>query len=132
LFGKACHSPILPQGYGKQEAAARADGLGIWAHECQPAWEWRAQRKDAVRIKNAPLNADPSLSPTLAHQAQKKRPTSGELWRAALRLRASGEMLLTADDVKRWLYGSAADAIEMQKPAPDEAIVVLPSEKKAA
>jgi len=36
-------------------------------------------------------------------------------------------MLLTADDVKRWLYGTAADALELQKPAPDAAIVVLPS-----
>jgi putative SOS response-associated peptidase YedK len=41
-------------------------------------------------------------------------------------------MLLTADDVKRWLYGSAADALELQKPAPDAAIVVLPPDKKAA
>ena len=41
-------------------------------------------------------------------------------------------LLHTADDVKRYLYGSAADALELQKPAPDAAIVVLPSEKKAA
>jgi hypothetical protein len=39
-------------------------------------------------------------------------------------------MLLMADDVKRWLYGTAADALELQKPAPDAAIVVLPSEKR--
>ena len=41
-------------------------------------------------------------------------------------------MLLTADDVKRWLYGSAADALALQKPAPDAAIVVLLSNKKTA
>jgi hypothetical protein len=39
--------------------------------------------------------------------------------------------LMTAHDVRRWLYGSAADALELQKPAPDAAIVLLPSEKKA-
>ena len=36
-------------------------------------------------------------------------------------------MLLTTG-----LFGSAADALELQKPASDAAIVVLPSEKKAA
>jgi putative SOS response-associated peptidase YedK len=41
-------------------------------------------------------------------------------------------MLLSADDVKRWFYGSAADALALQKPAPDAAIVVLLSNKKTA
>jgi len=40
-------------------------------------------------------------------------------------------MLITPEDVKRWLYGMAANALALQKPAPDKAIVVLPSEKKA-
>jgi hypothetical protein len=30
--------------------------------------------------------------------------------------KATPVMLLSADDVKRWLYGSAADALELQKP----------------
>ena len=34
-------------------------------------------------------------------------------------------MLLTADDVKRWLYGSVADATALQKPAPDAAIRIV-------
>ena len=34
-------------------------------------------------------------------------------------------MLLTADDVKRWLYGSVADALELQKPAPDAEIRIV-------
>ncbi len=38
-------------------------------------------------------------------------------------------MLLTADDVKRWLYGTAADALELQKPAPDLAIKIVPDKK---
>jgi hypothetical protein len=37
-----------------------------------------------------------------------------------------------ADDVKRWMCGSAAAALELQKPAPVSAIVVRPSETKAA
>jgi putative SOS response-associated peptidase YedK len=41
-------------------------------------------------------------------------------------------MLLMADDVKRWLYGSVTDALALQKPESDTAIVVLPSDKKAA
>jgi endonuclease YncB( thermonuclease family) len=27
--------------YVDQEATARAERLGVHAHECQPAWEWR-------------------------------------------------------------------------------------------
>ena len=31
--------------YLDQEQLARAEGLGVHAHPCQPAWEWRAQNK---------------------------------------------------------------------------------------
>ena len=31
--------------YAPQEAKAKADRLGIHAHGCQPAWEWRAQKR---------------------------------------------------------------------------------------
>ena len=31
--------------YSNEEAAAKAAGLGVHAHNCQPAWEWRAERK---------------------------------------------------------------------------------------
>ena len=31
--------------YITQEQQARAEGLGIHAHDCTPAWEWRAQQK---------------------------------------------------------------------------------------
>jgi putative SOS response-associated peptidase YedK len=42
-------------------------------------------------------------------------------------------MQMTPDDVDQWLRGvSVADALEMQKPAPDDAIVIRPPEKKAA
>jgi putative SOS response-associated peptidase YedK len=42
-------------------------------------------------------------------------------------------MLMTPADVDRWLEGTAADALELQRPAPDEAIVMDPTlEKKAA
>lgn len=30
--------------YVEQEREARAEGLGVHAHGCQPAWEWRASR----------------------------------------------------------------------------------------
>lgn len=29
--------------YVQEEARAKADGLGVHAHGCLPAWEWRAQ-----------------------------------------------------------------------------------------
>ena len=42
-------------------------------------------------------------------------------------------MLMTPDDVEQWLWGSSVeDALKMQKPAPDDAIVMRPEEKKAA
>jgi len=42
-------------------------------------------------------------------------------------------MLMTTEDVDQWLRGvSVDDALKMQKPAPDDAIVVRPAEKKAA
>jgi putative SOS response-associated peptidase YedK len=42
-------------------------------------------------------------------------------------------LLMTSDDIDRWLHGSSlADALAMQKPAPDDAIVMRPPETKAA
>jgi putative SOS response-associated peptidase YedK len=42
-------------------------------------------------------------------------------------------MLMTPEDVEQWLQGSSVkDALEMQKPAPANAIVMRPPEKKAA
>jgi hypothetical protein len=42
-------------------------------------------------------------------------------------------MLMTPDDVEQWLRGgSVEDALKMQKPAADDAIVIRPEEKKAA
>jgi putative SOS response-associated peptidase YedK len=42
-------------------------------------------------------------------------------------------MLMTPADVDRWLEGTAEEALELQRPAPDEAIVMDPTlEKKAA
>jgi len=42
-------------------------------------------------------------------------------------------MLMTPEDVEQWLRGHTVDdALKMQKPAPDDAIVIRPPEKKAA
>jgi putative SOS response-associated peptidase YedK len=42
-------------------------------------------------------------------------------------------MLMTPDDVEQWLQGSSVeDALKMQKPTPDDSIVIRPEEKKAA
>ena len=42
-------------------------------------------------------------------------------------------MLMTPDDVDRWLHGrSVEDALQMQKPAPDDSIVIRPPGKKVA
>jgi putative SOS response-associated peptidase YedK len=42
-------------------------------------------------------------------------------------------MLMTPEAVNQWLSGiSLEDAIAMQKPEPDEAVVMQPPEKKAA
>ena len=38
-------------------------------------------------------------------------------------------MLLSAEDVKRWLYGTTTDALELQKPAADAAIKIVPDKK---
>jgi hypothetical protein len=40
---------------------------------------------------------------------------------------------MTPNDVERWPRGAIVeDAQKMQEPAPDDAVVVLPEEKKAA
>lgn len=31
--------------YVSEEAAAKAEGLGVHGHHCEPAWEWRAKRR---------------------------------------------------------------------------------------
>jgi putative SOS response-associated peptidase YedK len=41
-------------------------------------------------------------------------------------------MLMTHEDVERWLTGTMDEALELQKPADDAAIIVQPPEKKAA
>lgn len=33
------------QAYVEQEAKAKAERLGVHGHDCQPAWEWRAQQR---------------------------------------------------------------------------------------
>jgi len=39
-------------------------------------------------------------------------------------------ILMTPEAVSQWLSGSSIeDAVEMQKPAPDEAVVMRPTEK---
>jgi endonuclease YncB( thermonuclease family) len=35
--------------YAGQEAKAKTDRLGVHAHGCQPAWEWRAQQREPGR-----------------------------------------------------------------------------------
>jgi hypothetical protein len=41
-------------------------------------------------------------------------------------------MLMTPEDVEQWLKGgSVEDALKMQKPAPDDAIVIRPEEKQS-
>lgn len=37
--------------YVVQEGEAMAANLGVHAHDCQPAWEWRAQRRDEQKAK---------------------------------------------------------------------------------
>ena len=42
-------------------------------------------------------------------------------------------LLLTPADVERWLESTAEEALELQKPSPDDAIIMDPSlEKKTA
>ena len=35
--------------YVGQEAKAKTDRLGVHAHGCQPAWEWRAKQREPAR-----------------------------------------------------------------------------------
>ena len=35
--------------YVEQEAAAKADRLGVHAHGCEPAWEWRTRGPEGSR-----------------------------------------------------------------------------------
>lgn len=39
-------------------------------------------------------------------------------------------LLLSPEDVKAWLYGTAADALKLQKPAPADAVVIVERKKK--
>jgi putative SOS response-associated peptidase YedK len=42
-------------------------------------------------------------------------------------------ILMTPDDVEQWLRGTTLeDALKMQKPAPDDVIVIRSAEKKVA
>ena len=41
-------------------------------------------------------------------------------------------LLLTDTDVETWLAAPTDEALKLQKPAPDDAVVVLPEQKKAA
>jgi putative SOS response-associated peptidase YedK len=45
--------------------------------------------------------------------------------------KATPLLLLTAEDVRRWLNGTMMDALELQKPVEKGSLVVVP-EKKAA
>jgi hypothetical protein len=57
------------------------------------------------------------------------------LWNAMPIIRAAKAMpvlLLTDTDVETWLAAPTDEALKLQKPAPDDAVVVLPEQKKAA
>jgi putative SOS response-associated peptidase YedK len=41
-------------------------------------------------------------------------------------------LLLSDADIETWLTAPTDEALKLQKPAPDDAVVVLPEEKKAA
>jgi putative SOS response-associated peptidase YedK len=41
-------------------------------------------------------------------------------------------LLLTDADIETWLTAPTEEALKLQKPAPDEAVLVLPEEEKAA
>jgi putative SOS response-associated peptidase YedK len=41
-------------------------------------------------------------------------------------------LLLTDADIETWLMAPTDEALDLQRPAPDDAVVVLPEEKKAA
>src|SRR5262249_59842712 len=41
--------------YVEQEQRAKADGLGVHAHACVPAWEWRGARRPQRGKKGAPI-----------------------------------------------------------------------------
>lgn len=46
--------------------------------------------------------------------------------------KATPLILRTAADVEQWLKGSMAEALELQKPAPEKTLVIVPEQKKAA
>jgi len=49
---------------------------------------------------------------------------------APIHEKAMPVMLMTPEDIDRWLVGrNVADALEMQKPAPDDAIKIVNVEK---
>jgi putative SOS response-associated peptidase YedK len=41
-------------------------------------------------------------------------------------------LLLTDADIETWLTAPADEALKLQKPAPDDAVVILPEEMKVA
>ena len=47
--------------------------------------------------------------------------------------KAMSVMLMTPDDVEQWLRGvTVADALRMQRPAPDDAVMIRPPTAQAA
>jgi putative SOS response-associated peptidase YedK len=97
----------------------RADGepfffAGIWR-------EWEGDRG---------TKAKPNVG---RHRLYSLLTTSPNRIVAPVHDKAMPVLLMTPADVDRWLEGTAEEALELQKPAPDEAIVMDPSlEKKAA
>jgi putative SOS response-associated peptidase YedK len=87
------------------------------------AWIWRPWTGDR-RTKKAPNIGDHTLFSIMTTEANGIVEPIHE---------KATVMLMTTEDVDQWLRGvSVDDALKMQKPAPDDAIVIRPSEKKAA
>lgn len=96
----------------------RADGLpfffaGIWR-------EWEGDRG---------TKKVPSVGP---HRLYSFLTTSPNGVVEPIHDKAMPVMLTTEADVERWLEGTPEEALELQKPADDSAIIVVPPEKKAA
>ncbi len=123
-------------------AASSGDGLlGADKNTPEGAVEWRwFERADKLPFFFAGVGR-----PWTGDRATKKAPNIGDHMLYSIMTtgpngvvhpvheKAMSVMLMTADDLKRWLEGGSLEGVlTMQKSAPDDAVVVRAPEKKAA
>jgi hypothetical protein len=95
------------------------------------ARRWKAAIRHAKWVFNPAMTLNPTARATARRNVAERIDRFLNILRGARR-RAMPVMPMTAEDVDVWLNGTREEALELQKPQPDDSLVITPYDEKKA